>query len=241
MSGLERQSIKMLRLIAGSSREGHSAHGVVETLNKNEALLKHLFAQALIKKNPLDRYSITKEGVQFLKRARCDEGVAFQRQHQNIVVGEIEPGEKVSINQNESPLARLYHRRGKSGGRFLSKIQYEAGERLRRDFEASRMSPKLGMTLGPKVDGGGYNSDAASSAMTGSLTAKRRTEQAIDSVGPELGALLLDVCCYLKGLEHVERERQWPVRSAKVVLGVALNQLAVHYGLDQPSDRVMSS
>lgn len=240
MSGLERQSIKMLRLIAGSARGGHSARDVVETLNKNEALLKHLFAQALIEKNPPDRYSITKEGVQFLKRARCDEGVAFQRQHQNVVVGEIDPGEKVSINQNESPLARLYHRRGKSGGRFLSKIQFEAGECLRRDFEASRASPKLGMTLGPKVDGGGYN-DAVSNAMTGSLTAKRRTEQAITSVGPDLGSLLLDVCCYLKGLELVERERQWPVRSAKVVLGVALNQLAVHYGPDQPSGRVMSS
>lgn len=240
MSGLERQSIKMLRLIAGASRDGHLAHGVVETLNKNEALLKHLFAQALIKKNLSDRYSITKEGVQLLKRARCDEGVAYQRQHQNAVVGEVNPGEKVSINQNESPLARLYHRRGKSGGRFLSKIQFEAGECLRRDFEASRVSPKLGMTLGPKVDGGGYN-DAVSNAMTGSLAAKRRTEQAIAFVGPELGALLLDVCCYLKGLELVERERQWPVRSAKVVLGFALNQLAVHYGLDQLDSRVMSS
>ena len=230
MSGLERKSVKMLRLIAGSSRDGALAHSVIETLNKNEALLEHLFAQALIKKNSSDRYSITKEGVQFLKRARCDEGLAYQRQHQNIVVGEIDPGEKVSINQNESPLTRLYHRRGKSGGRFLSKIQFEAGECLRRDFEASRSNPKLGMTLGPKVDGGGYG-DAVTNAMTGSLTAKRRTEQAIASVGPELGALLLDVCCYLKGLELVERERQWPVRSAKVVLGVALNQLALHYGL----------
>ena len=235
MSGLERQSVKMLRLIAGSSREGYLARAGVEALNKNEALLEKLFAQALIKKKSSDRYSITKQGVQFLKRARCDEGVAYQRQHQDIAVGEIDPGEKVSINQNESPLARLYHRRGKSGGRFLSKIQFEAGECLRRDFEASRSSPKLGMTLGPKVDGGGYN-DAVSNAMTGSLTAKRRMEQAIASVGPELGTLLLDVCCYLKGLELVERERQWPVRSAKVVLSVALNQLAVHYGLTNQTD-----
>ena len=230
MSPLEKQSIKLLPLIAGSSKDVGLNSGVAEALRQDEMVLDKLFAGALIEKKSPHGYSITKEGVQFLKRKRCDEGIAYQRQHQNVVVGEIDAGEKVSINQNESPLARLYHRRGPSGGRFLSKIQFEAGECLRRDFEASRMSPKLGMTLGPKVDGGGYH-DATSSAMTGSIAAKRRTEQAIATVGPELGALLLDVCCYLKGLEHVERERQWPVRSAKVVLSVALNQLAVHYGL----------
>ncbi|MEP3628893.1 MAG: DUF6456 domain-containing protein [Hyphomicrobiales bacterium] len=230
MSDLEKRSIKLLRLIAGSSKSVGVNSGVAEALKQDEELLDKLFASALIEKKPSHGYSITKEGVNFLKRGRCDEGIAYQRQHQSVVVGEIDAGEKVSINQNESPLARLYHRRGRSGGRLLSKIQFEAGECLRRDFEASRMSPKLGMTLGPKVDGGGYR-DAASSAMTGSIAAKQRTEQAMATVGPELGTLLLDVCCYLKGLELIERERQWPVRSAKVVLGVALNQLAVHYGL----------
>lgn len=230
MSGPKKRYAKMLRLITSSSRDVDIHSGVVEALRENQMVLDALLADALITKKAPDRYSITKEGVQYLKRARCEEGVAYQRQHQNIVIGEIDAGEKVSINQNESPLARLYHRRSKSGGRLLSRIQFEAGESLRRDFEASRSSPKLGMTLGPKVDGGGYN-NAVSSAMAGSLAAKRKTEQAIAFVGPELGALLLDVCCYLKGFELVERERQWPARSAKVVLGVALNQLAVHYGL----------
>lgn len=229
MSIFEKQCVKLLRSIAGSSRQTGLKADDVETQSKNKALMDALIARQLVQKNASKCYSITKEGVQFLKRSRCDEGVAYQRQHQNIMLGEINAGEKVSINQNESPLSRLYHRRSKSGLRLLSKMQFEAGESLRRDFEASRSSPKLGMTLGPKVDGGGY-SDAVSCAITGSLAAKRRIEKATTFVGPELGALLLDVCCYLKGLELVERERQWPARSAKVVLSVALNQLAVHYG-----------
>jgi hypothetical protein len=133
------------------------------------------------------------------------------------------------FNDEESPLARLATRRGKDGAPFIGPAEAMAGERLRADFTRGSLMPSVTQRwdAGPR---GERNPSGAGDLGDTALDARARVNAAADAVGPELFGLLLDVCCFLKGLETVERERQWPARSAKVALKAGLGILSRHYG-----------
>jgi len=131
----------------------------------------------------------------------------------------------VTVNEAESPLGRLRHRK------VVDTVQFEAGERLRRDFTLAGLAPRMGVDLTqPLITGTrGQKTEAPLTDMV--LAAKQRFSAAMRAVGPGLNDILFDVCCHLRGLEEAERAKRWPARSAKVVLLIALDRLAVHYGL----------
>ncbi|MBV9571487.1 MAG: DNA replication protein [Alphaproteobacteria bacterium] len=130
----------------------------------------------------------------------------------------------VVVNQAESPLAWL-HARG-----ALDSVQFEAGERLRRDYTLAQLEPRLCTDLSAPVVLGGNGPKTMFISDT-VLAAKQRLAKALGAVGPGLSDVLFDVCCALKGLETAEKEKSWPRRSGKVVLALALDRLADHYGL----------
>ncbi len=136
----------------------------------------------------------------------------------------------VTIDESESPLAWLARRRGRNGRALIEPHQFEAGERLRADFTCAHMMPRTTSYWSNPISSARRGGERAAGFTETMIAARRRVHHALDAAGPEFGGLLLDVCCFLKGLEDIESERGWPSRSAKVVLQIALDQLALHYG-----------
>jgi hypothetical protein len=136
----------------------------------------------------------------------------------------------VVVDQSESPLAWLATRKGADGNPLIDAASFEAGERLRRDFTFAGMEPRMTADWSQSRSRGAGGA-APTNHSDLALAARQRVEAALDFVGSDFAGLLLDVCGFLKGLELVERERQWPRRSAKLVLVLALRQLARHYGV----------
>ena len=130
----------------------------------------------------------------------------------------------------ESPLVWLARRKGRDGRALIEPVQLQAGERLRADFTRAQMMPRI--TANWTLVGGAGSPRRRRRRPSPKRSSRRASACArrFDAVGPEFIGLLLDVCCFLKGLEDVERERGWPPRSAKVVLQLALDRLARHYG-----------
>lgn len=157
----------------------------------------------------------------------------FAAQHKLLALRTIrdDTGEErvVTINEAESPLDWL-----KSRG-TITAVQHEAGERLRRDYTIAQMEPRVCSDWSaPIVNGGGRGADNAALMSNAVYAAKQRFSAAMHAMGPGLSDLLFDVCCVLRGLEAIEMQRGWPKRSGKVVLALALDRLAAHYGIRGP-------
>ena len=136
------------------------------------------------------------------------------------------------FNEAESPLFWLARRKDRDGRPFILPGQLLAGERLRADFTRAGLTPRMTANWTAPVEQarrGGNDGIVFADAV---LAAKVRLARTLDAVGPEFAGLLLDTCCFLKGLETVERERGWPPRTARVVLSLALDRLVRHYGIE---------
>lgn len=167
-----------------------------------------------------------------LAAAGGEEDFALQHRSPETAIVENDDGRhSVTVNAAESPLAWLRRRKGADGRPLLDAAQFQAGERLRSDFTRGQMMPRITANWDASVADGRRGGDSGLADLTdAALAARLRVEKAIDTVGPELGGVLLDFCCFLKGIEEIERERKWPTRSAKLVLRLALSSLARHYG-----------
>ena len=241
---LTEEERRALRAIAAgrcipSSADGHGSVSLRDPEGRAVripiAALDGLAAKALILRKGAG-LALSPSGEALLRReAAADDPFLAQHRDMDVALVETALGRTaVMVNHAESPLAQLMRRRHRDGAPFLTPREFDAGERLRADYTRGQIMPRLGANWESSISTGRRGA-ASTDLSDGALTARVRVERAIDAVGPELSGVLIDICCFLKGLETVESERGWPVRSAKIVLKTALGSLARHYEPERPS------
>lgn len=195
-------------------------------------------------------YAITAVGRAALKRMLTAERVGraahgglaeapspFQEQHrffaERVVVADDGSGaERLRFNLAESPLSVLGRKRDKDGAAYLAPHLIEAGERLREDFELAQMAPRTTQNWERFLTtGSDRGTGPGRGPGEGSPDARVRVAKAMEALGPGLSDIVFRICCFLEGLETAEKRLGWSARSGKVVLKIALERLAMHYGI----------
>jgi hypothetical protein len=132
----------------------------------------------------------------------------------------------ITVNMLESPLGWLFVRG------HLTKRQYEAGERLRADWERAQLSPRITMAwdFAPVANGRG-GSGPRPDLNGAQIDARKRFDGAVAKAGPGLSDILWRVVCAGDGMREAETALGWPARAGKLVLTLALDRIADYYRL----------
>lgn len=214
------------------------------------ATVAQTFAQAMALKDWIQssgagrvlRYSITAAGRAALNRMLAEEENVAQGfaeaqggfEPAPNVVGPTDPETGAQLgrgrfNSAESPLVALARRRDKKGTPFLETSLVSAGERLREDFELAQMGARDQKSWVGFLEGAGRSQYRVCCDGDTIETARQRVSDALCALGDGLGDVALRCCCYLEGLETIERHLGWSARSAKIVLRIALGRFREHY------------
>ena len=126
----------------------------------------------------------------------------------------------VTLNLSESPLSWL-HARGHLDDRLFA-----AGEKLRTDYERAQLGASVTMRWDPvrtKSTGPSLNQTERQ------IAAKERFDGAVERAGKGLSDILWRVVCGGESLPAAEKALEWPARSGKLALRLALDRVADFY------------
>jgi Domain of unknown function (DUF6456) len=136
----------------------------------------------------------------------------------------VRPARSVTVNMAESPLGWLFARG------FVSQRQFDAGERLRSDWERAQLAPRVTMAWDSAPVARGRGGAAVAPDLNGAqIDAKRRFNGAIAHAGTGLADILWRVVCAGEGMREAETALGWPARAGKLVLSFALDRVADYY------------
>nr|WP_166175943.1 DUF6456 domain-containing protein [Altererythrobacter segetis] len=127
----------------------------------------------------------------------------------------------VTVNLAESPLTWL-HARGHLDDRLFA-----AGECLRADYERAQLGPSVTMRWeAVRIRGTNGNGLAPGERQ---FAARQRFDGAIAAAGKGLEDILWRVVCACETVSSAEKALEWPARSGKLLLRIALERVADFY------------
>ncbi len=204
-------------------------------LKTTQEHLKRFLSADLIEIKKTGGYQISKTG-KFYYRRQYSQIDPFREQHQNI---EKTPEGRIK-NTTETPLEWLKSRVNKGGIKF-TEAEFAAGDRIRKEYELAKMNHTMSIDYEkPIVQDGRKSGKVTYDLPDFVLDTRQKLRKTLNAVGEDLADILIIVCCQLSGLEEAEKVMQWPRRSGKLVLKIALARLAQYYGW-QPANRFSTS
>ena len=228
----ERDLLRLLRRLASRAPERQDA---AEENGPVGAAAGDALARGLAVRDADGMLALTEVGRAHLKRHLCETD-GFAAQHQTRGEVPFLDGEtgihRATVNHDESPLAWLRRQKATGGKPWINAAEFAAGERLRSDYSRAQMLPRVTANWTAAVAAGRRAGAGGAVELTdAAMAARQRVDAALRAVDQEFAGVLLDVCCFLKGIEEMERGHGLPARTGKVVIRMGLARLARHYGL----------
>lgn len=139
-------------------------------------------------------------------------------------------GRKRSIGA-ESPLDVLSRRQRRDGKPWLTSDLVGAALRFRETYELARIGGRLTQDWDALVCGRieGRRATGSGGGATRRMEADENLAAAIRALGPDLAETVILSVCQEHGMETVEQRLDYPARSGKLALRIALRRLALHY------------
>ncbi|NMA97416.1 MAG: hypothetical protein GX970_04775 [Phyllobacteriaceae bacterium] len=114
---------------------------------------------------------------------------------------------------------------------FLDGHHVEAARVLARLFDRAQMMQRVTMSYDPTRVGGSRGKPQQAELADSAAEARQRLGRMAATMPGDCWGVLTDICGFDKGLQLIEAERNWPRRSAKLVLRIGLEHLAMSLGL----------
>ena len=141
-------------------------------------------------------------------------------------------GAQILGTSDEPAIVRLAGLKGAGGKTYLLDHHVAAADHLERLIARAQLAPRLTMSYGNERAGGAASGNSVLDISDSAAQALQKLNRIATSLPADCWNVLFDVCGMGKGLQMIETERSLPRRSAKLILRIALEQLATHLGLD---------